>query len=124
MKDLIDERNEKERMHNSIVKFWNVNYIPRTKEEQEMEKAEEILQRLEAEAEESEAKKQAQIEAALREVAEQEENYNETTGSYSGSYGLNADQVDNVTKGQIDQILMEKTNQLRSIIAQEGGDPS
>ena len=27
MKDLIDERNQREKMKNSIVKFWNVNYV-------------------------------------------------------------------------------------------------
>jgi hypothetical protein len=122
MKDLIDERNEKERIHRSVIKFWNVNYITKSKEEMELERAEEICGRLQAEAAADEAAKQAQIDAALQEV--QAQDYNETTGSYSGAYGHNADLVDEVTKGQIDQILMEKTNALRSIIASEGGDPS
>ena len=28
MLDRIDERDKQERMHRSIVKYWNVNYIP------------------------------------------------------------------------------------------------
>ena len=28
MGDTIDKRNEKERISRSIIKFWNVNYIP------------------------------------------------------------------------------------------------
>ena len=27
MSDLIDERNKREKMKNSIVKYWNVNYV-------------------------------------------------------------------------------------------------
>ena len=30
MKDMIDKRNERERIARSIIKYWNVNYIPRT----------------------------------------------------------------------------------------------
>ena len=29
MKDMIDKRNEQERIARSIIKYWNVNYIPR-----------------------------------------------------------------------------------------------
>lgn len=28
MKDMIDKRNEKERISRGIVKYWNVNYVP------------------------------------------------------------------------------------------------
>ena len=28
MRDIIDKRDEQERISRSIVKFWNVNYIP------------------------------------------------------------------------------------------------
>ena len=42
MLDRIDERDKQERMHRSIVKYWNVNYIPtpyaEPKEEQTGEK--------------------------------------------------------------------------------------
>lgn len=122
MKDLIDERNEKERIRKSIVKFWNVNYIPKSREEMALEMAEKNCHRPEDEV--NDLEKQEQIEAGLREAAQQDSDYNETTGAYSGSYGRSAEQVDDVTKGQIDQILMEKTNMLRNIIASEGGDPS
>ena len=44
MKDMIDKRNERERIARSIIKYWNVNYIPRTQADSGMQKqtAEEI----------------------------------------------------------------------------------
>ena len=76
MLDRIDERDKQERMHRSIVKYWNVNYIPtpyaEPKEEQTGEKED---------------------------------------------YG-NEEVTDEVTKGQIDKILHEKTEAIRSLIEQ------
>lgn len=120
MKDLIDERDEKEKIQRSIIKRWNVHYI--TQEELEEEKAkndslkqaEEILARLRAEELEDEAKKQAEIEAARK---QSEDNYNATTNSYSGLYGQS--EMDSVTKGQIEQILGEKDAHLRSVIDEQ-----
>lgn len=112
MRDIIDERNEKERISRSIVKFWNVNYVPRPVEEDEAQK---ILDRLAKEAEEDEAAKQAEIEAALEEVRKRDELFNVTTGSRSGAYGREA-VTDEVTKGQIDKILQEKNDALRDLI--------
>lgn len=111
MKDLIDERNERERIHNSIVKFWNVNYIPTPVEKPASEAESETA----AAQPGSSAAPEAEIHEGL---------FNESTGSYSGLYGADAENVDDVTRGQIDQILAEKDEYLREIIKSEGGDPS
>ena len=78
MKDAIDKRNEKEKIARSIIKRWNVIYI--TKEEldkrrqeeermkqnqEEREKADEVLKRLENEAKEDECKKAEEMQAIL-----------------------------------------------------------
>lgn len=59
----------------------------RLKKEEEARLAEEIYQRLMAEAAADEQAKQAEIEALLREQEPSSEDYNEATGSYSGLYG-------------------------------------
>ena len=90
MLDRIDERDKQERMHRSIVKYWNVNYIPtpyaEPKEEQTGEKEDAVP-----------------VEPEL-------------TVS-SANYG-NEEVTDEVTKGQIDKILHEKTEAIRSLIEQ------
>lgn len=111
MKDLIDERNERERIHNSIVKFWNVNYIPTPVEKAVSETESEPVTAQTGSSGAPEAEVHPQL-------------YNESTGSYSGLYGADAGNVDEVTRGQIDQILSEKDEYLREIIKSEGGDPS
>ncbi|MDD6306293.1 MAG: hypothetical protein PUA75_05010 [Clostridiales bacterium] len=97
MKDLIDERNERERISKSIIKYWNVNYVP-------------VQPKAETMPEEAPEKE-------ILEMEEQrtEEDFNETTGSYSGAYGRK-EVEDEVTKGQIDKILHEKSETLRQII--------
>lgn len=99
MKDIIDERNEKERISRSIIKYWNVNYVAGTQETEhieEMEQTQPILEEAEADM-------------------YTEEMYNPTTGAYSGNYGHTAVK-DEVTKGQIDRILKEKTEALSDLI--------
>lgn len=116
MRDVIDDRNEKERISKSIVKYWNVNYVPAPPKEDEAAK---ILERLEEEAAADEAAKRAEIESLLEEARRREASYNKTTGSYSGSYG--AEEVgDEVTRGQIDKILHEKADAMRSLIEHAG----
>lgn len=111
MGDIIDERNEKERISRSVVKFWNVNYVTKTEEPD----AREIIERLANEAAMDEAAKQKEIEEAKEEARRREALYNATTGAYSGSYGL--EEVDDeVTQGQINKILQEKDDALRSLI--------
>ncbi len=146
MKDLIKERNEREKMERSIVKWWNVHYMtpeelraaqqaqkeepeesagkdappeqPQADEarqlqeaEEELHAAEEILERLQHEAQEDEDRKRQEIEQAKREA---ESNYNPTTGAYSGTYG--AGEVNEENDGQIQAILSEKDEALRDLI--------
>ena len=134
MKDLIDERNRKEKMQNSILKWWNVHYMTPEELEEEQEKEhdpsvtgtkhqsdsteaqdahnpQEIMEHLEQAAKEQEAKKQQEIEAAMK---EHRENYNPLTGSYSGSYGSSG--VDSEHEDQIAAILTEKEDALRNLI--------
>ena len=103
MKDRIDERNERERIAKSVVKFWNVNYIPvpQYDEPQTAEEPEETMH----------------DDADTEDVMTHEEAYNVTTGAYSGEYGKNYVE-DEVTKGQIGKILQEKTEAIRSLFEQ------
>ena len=62
MRDLIDERNAREKIKSSIIKRANVHYmtpeeLARIKEEEDKKKAQEIYERLQAEAKEDEEKK-------------------------------------------------------------------
>ena len=129
MKDKIDIKNEKERIQRSIIKFWNVHYksreeIEREEQEEADRKAREVFERLEAEAAADEAQKEAERMAAFQqaqytEQVDERALYNETTGSFSGTYGQN-DDVDEVTKGQIERILQEKNEAMRSLIEGTG----
>lgn len=142
MKDLIQERNEREKMEHSIVKWWNVHYMTpeelraaqqaekqeqvsvstqpgqEMNESQQLQTAEEELHSVEEILDqlEHEAKKD---EIRRREEIEQakieaESNYNQTTGAYSGVYGQT--DVDEKDDGQIQAILSEKDDALRDLI--------
>lgn len=155
MKDLIAERDKKEKMNHSIVKWWNVHYMtaeelaeaqrkeavadgtqetfdPATADplavhsasakaesarEEVPDATQEIIDRLNREAAEDEARKQQEIEAVKRTA---EANFNETTGAYSGAYG--ADGIQDKHKEQIDAILAEKDDALRDLIQRVGED--
>ena len=128
-KDLIAERDHKAKIMNSVIKFWQVNYLDRETimqlEEEKLKAAEaaannetlklalEVSARLEREAAEDEAIKQAEIVAALASV-EAEQNFNATTGSYSGSYGKNVC-LDEEKLNQVDSILNEKNDYIKSL---------
>lgn len=124
-RDLIAEKNKRESIKSSIIKYWNVNYYDpndkaRLAEEEKLREAQEIYGRLEREAAEDEAKKralieQAYIEAELNELLrEVDETYNATTCSHSGAYGQG--ELDTVTQKQVDMILNEKNTALKDII--------
>lgn len=148
MKDLIAERDKKEKMNHSIVKWWNVHYMTAEELAEEQRKeavadgtqealdlaaydpvavnaaepaqelpdaAQEIIDRLNREAAEDEARKQQEIEEARRTA---EANFNETTGAYSGAYG--ADGINEKHREQIDAILAEKDEALRELIQRTG----
>ncbi|MBR1390804.1 MAG: hypothetical protein IJ567_05055 [Lachnospiraceae bacterium] len=111
MQDSIDKRNQQERVAHSIIKHWNVHYLTSAeleekKHQEELQKAQEVMDRLNAEAAADEAAKQKEIEAAMQAAADSD--YNAATKSYSGAYGKKA-VTDEVTKEQINQILGEKT---------------
>ena len=142
MKDLIQERNEREKMEHSIVKWWNVHYM--TPEElraaQQSEKQEQVSvstqpgqemnesQQLQTAEEElhsvEEILEQLELEAKKDEIRRREEieqakieaesNYNQTTGAYSGVYGQT--DVNEKDDGQIQAILSEKDDALRDLI--------
>ena len=88
MKDMIDKRNERERIARSIIKYWNVNYIPRTQADFGMQK------------------QTAEAENAQDQTMDpnMQEDYNKATNAYSGKYGQEKD-LDEETKDQIDKIL-------------------
>lgn len=124
-RDLIAEKNKRESIKSSIIKYWNVNYFDpieqqRLEEEEKLKKAHVIIDRLDMEAAEDEAKKQAEIDHAYIEaelndlLREVNKDYNATTGSYSGTYGQG--KVDSVTKDQVAMILNEKNATLQEII--------
>ena len=153
MKDLIAERDKKEKMNHSIVKWWNVHYMTaeelaeaqrkeavadgtqetfvptgadlsavqvasasaKNAREEVSDAAQEIIDRLNREAAEDEARKQQEIEEARRTA---EANFNESTGAYSGAYG--ADGINEKHKEQIDAILAEKDEALRELIQRTG----
>lgn len=130
-RDLIAERNKKESIKSSVIKYWNVNYFDpvaeqRLKDEENLRKAHVIIDRLDNEAAEDEAKKQAEIDHAYIEAGindllrEVDKDYNATTGSYSGAYGQG--KVDTVTQDQVAMILNEKNAVLREIIDSERPD--
>ncbi|MEG0961377.1 MAG: hypothetical protein RR139_01525 [Lachnospiraceae bacterium] len=125
MKDAIDKRNEKQKIARSIVKRSNVVYI--TKEElkrrqeeeeenakkqlvleQERERAEEILRRLELEAEADEAKKTQEIEAIkyLNQSQEEAENRHKM-------YGQNP--MDGITQEKVGVILSDNDKKIEKL---------
>ena len=120
-RDIIAELNRKAEIKRSIIKYWNVNYIDaEALKRQEEEKAMEVFKRLESEKAENKAKKQAEIDQAYLEAEKEtrkwmDDNYNETTGSFSGMYGQGT--VDDVTKDQVAMILNEKDAAIQSLFA-------
>lgn len=95
MKDMIDKRNEKERMGRSVIKRWNVNYMPAQARPVAAEKSQE---------------------APVEETAA--EHYNHSTGSYSGLYGQK--EIDEVELEQIEAILHEKSDMIQHIVDKGG----
>lgn len=99
MKDLIDERNERERIQKSIIKYWNVNYVPQRNEKIQSEKEE--------------------CEQEVEYIVEEEHGlYNESTHALSGAYG-HGEVEDEVTKGQIDKILREKRDAIQALFDED-----
>lgn len=120
MKDAIDKRNEREKIARSIVKGWNVIYVSqeelerkRQEEEQtqqmaeERKKADEILKRLEREAQEDEEKKAEELRAILAETGVKEHKSIDTYGTTPMS---------GVTQEKVEAILNDKERMLQQLI--------
>lgn len=106
MKDIIDKLNEQEKIKRSIIKHWNVNYIP----------VRDMAGGLMG-AETAEAAGEAADEAGRAGVAQSQDGNGEISVS---RYGSAADEISDVTKGQIEKILHEKTDAIREIVTSGG----
>ncbi len=132
--DLIAKRDRENALRSSVIKRWNVRMeeaseeIEEVKEEQEAPRmteeeaknariAQEIIDRLNREAAEDEAIKQAEIDAAMQQSAE---TFNVTTGSNSGAYGLG--EVSEDDKAVVDSIMAEKGDALQDLIAKTAAE--
>lgn len=140
MKDLIKERDEKEKMEHSIIKWWNVHYMtpeelraaqqedePSQAEksaqqegvseeahqlriaEAELHAAEEIIERLQREAQDVESSKRKEIERMRQEVEA-----NAAAGAQAGTQETG--ETDKAENEQIQSILAEKDDALRDLI--------
>lgn len=130
--DLIAKRDKREKLNSTVIKRWNVVFekekepVPAenasveeapaedSMSEEEKEKArmaQEIIDRLNAEAAADEAVKQAEIEAAK---LQSEETFNSTTGAHSGTYGMGA--VSDDEQQMINSIMAEKSDALHKLI--------
>ena len=98
-------------MQNSILKWWNVHYMTPEELEEEQEKDHDPSVTGTGHQSDSKQNKQSEAENA---VMDAEEDFNSTTGSYSGGYGK--DGADPEYEDQIASILMEKDDALRSLI--------
>lgn len=120
MKDAIDKRNEKERIAKSIVKSWNVIYITkeelekrqeeeerRLHEQEEREKADEILRRLESEARDDALRKAQEIQELLTQ---------QEIGSHKNANTYGTTPMDGVTQEKVEAILNDKERMLQQII--------
>ena len=109
MRDLIDERNRREKLKNSIIKGYNVHYVTqeelaRQKEEEERKRQQEAAERLRLE----EAAKKVALELERRREMEQRELLEQAKMPPSSRYGT--------TKEQINAILAEKRQKLDKVI--------
>ena len=90
MRDLIDERNRREKLKNSIIKGYNVHYVTqeelaRQKEEEERKRQQEAAERLRLE----EAAKKVALELERRREMEQRELLEQAKMPPSSRYGTN-----------------------------------
>ena len=96
MKDIIDERNKREKMQKSIIKYWNVRYSPIMLQQNELTDAEKETG-----------------EAAAESV--------KLLGAETAPAQATVMQEDTeVTSGQIDKILHEKSEVIRNIVENKG----
>ena len=145
MSDTIEERMKKDQMGRSVIKYWRVRYAEKEEEPQEPEEpaeevtaatseddeaariAQEIYERLQAEAAEDDAKLMAEQQAAYaaaaaaeQGVSDEEAAWRERTGA-SGVYGQNAFENEEEA-AQVAAILSEKKDAFADMLQnmQEG----
>ena len=100
-KDLIAERDEKNRLHSSVIKWWNdINYINMVNEQ--------------IEAYNTACLAQVHQQGAKADAADSD--YNATTGSFSGAYGKNEELLNEREKDQVKSILSEKEESIAAIV--------
>ena len=123
-RDLIAERDEKNRLDSSVVKWWRVNYIDQAtmkqleEEDETMRLALEVSARLEAEAAADEAIKQAEIDRVLAETeAAGAEAFNATTFSFFVRYCKNVT-LDEEGMNQVESILNQKQSEIQRIVSE------
>lgn len=96
MKDLIDKRNEREKIQRSIIKRWNVNYV----QNQQPALGKEYVQN-------------ALSGTAPVSIQKEEEIHPEQELAVHR-------EVNDISQGQIDKILHEKTDAIRNIVESGG----
>ena len=97
---------------------WIVPWLSGGEEDEAMKLALEVTARLEAEAAEDEAIKQAEIARVLAETqAVEEAEFNATTGTFSGRYGKNVT-LDEEGMNQVESILNQKKSDIQKIVSE------
>ncbi len=118
--DRIDERNLREKIARSIIKRRNIRYVSREeialrkKQEEELKKAQEILEQLREVTTREEARKREEIEAIIREK-ERQKSQDSGEDRYAKKYGSQT-VLDKDEREKIDKILSEKSEFLYHII--------
>lgn len=119
MRDLIDERNRREKIQRSVIKRYNVHYITkeeleRQQESEEERRAREALEHFEEEKAAKEEAKRLEIQRAREERERLERERFEASQLPSSQYGMK--ESDEVTKEQVEAILDEKKSALDKVI--------
>lgn len=146
MPDLIEIRDKKNSVKSSVIKRWNVHFMTAEEieaqnnqeallaeansaadeeaakkaeeEAEELRRAQEIFERLEREAAADKEKEleEQRMAYAMANGDLDDSFYNETTGSYSGAYGMKP--MDDDTKAQLDAIMSNNGNDISALFAQ------
>lgn len=100
-KDLIAERDEKNRLHSSVIKWWNdINYINMVNKQIEAYNTAYL----------------AQTQQQNAKAGQADSDYNAATGSFSGAYGKNEELLNAKEKDQVKSILAEKEDSIAAIV--------
>lgn len=99
MKDIIDERNKREKMQKSIIKYWNVKYSPVPRSSGEM-------------ASPAEKEDDQPMDLAVELLKEQEEEKRRVVEE--------AIEEGELERDKIDAILYERTKRVQDIVEQSG----